>query len=674
MAGKDKLANLAVELSLQNEQFIKAINQSTKRLNDIDRATKSSAKSLKTLEDGFRKIAIAAAAFYSVARAFDVAKDFVVAEESIKNLEASFTALTGSAERGYDMLAGVFRIVNATGAQFDNAASAVQRLTIGLNELGATNAQIEQIATNFIMLGRVGGSSMEDINGALLQFTQGLASGRLQGDELRSIFERLPQVIQLIAKEMEISTGEVRKMGAEGKITADIMANALLGATDQIKADFETLPETVEMVANRIEARWKITQNIISQSVGFGEGFKGFYEGLEDLLAFIDRFAIAYRNVIDELVIYILSRFEEVIRIFNAAGADKILEDIAAIQKELDAYNKEMAKASDLVNELEKGQGELRTELITVTETLSEYDKALIKYGETVLKVTASDLEFIDKVELLEEMFKNGEISLRKYNEELRKLSATTKDAFGERQALDDYKQAVEELNILLAKGLITFSEYMEASTRAFEKFSKTTEKELSEFEKNLQRVAVDGFGDLIDVILDADKSFSEFASNFLKQIAKMIIQQQLLNAVKGTKIGDFFGFAKGGAFASPTGLPQGVYNEPTFFPMPNSRGFHAFAQGGTFGAGVLGEAGAEAIVPLKRGLGGDLGVEASPVNIVVNNTISDTVDVYAESTNKQDGSRQIEILVERKVKDSMSNGSLDRIMSTNYGIKRRAM
>ena len=64
-----------------------------------------------------------------------------------------------------------------------------------------------QIAENFIKLGRVSGTAMADINGALIQFTQGLASGRLQGDELRSIFERLPQVIQLIAKEMGIATG-----------------------------------------------------------------------------------------------------------------------------------------------------------------------------------------------------------------------------------------------------------------------------------------------------------------------------------------------------------------------------------------------------------------------------------------------------------------------------------
>ena len=107
---------------------------------------------------------------------------------------------------------------------------------------------------------------------------------------------------------------------------------------------------------------------------------------------------------------------------------------------------------------------------------------------------------------------------------------------------------------------------------------------------------------------------------------------------------------------------------------MPESNGLTAFAQGGTFGTGVLGEAGAEAIVPLKRGGNGELGVQSSPVNITVNNTMSETADVYAQSTVKEDGSKQIEIMVERKVKESMTNGSLDKSFSSNYGLKRRAM
>ena len=86
MAGKSKLANLAVELSLQNQQFIKSINASNKKLEDISRGTKKASKSLDVMEKGFKAIAVAAAAFYATTRAFGQVKGLVEAEEKIINL------------------------------------------------------------------------------------------------------------------------------------------------------------------------------------------------------------------------------------------------------------------------------------------------------------------------------------------------------------------------------------------------------------------------------------------------------------------------------------------------------------------------------------------------------------------------------------------------------------
>ena len=72
---KDKLANLAIELSLQNEQFIKAIGQSTKRLEQINQGTKKAAQSLNVMERGFKAITIAAAAFTQLPEVLILPKD-----------------------------------------------------------------------------------------------------------------------------------------------------------------------------------------------------------------------------------------------------------------------------------------------------------------------------------------------------------------------------------------------------------------------------------------------------------------------------------------------------------------------------------------------------------------------------------------------------------------------
>jgi hypothetical protein len=181
------------------------------------------------------------------------------------------------------------------------------------------------------------------------------------------------------------------------------------------------------------------------------------------------------------------------------------------------------------------------------------------------------------------------------------------------------------------------------------------------------------GVAGLVDVIGSADKSFREFAANFLKQIAKMIAQQIILNSLKST-FPSFFNSAHGNAFTGRTGLPQGIYPPVAggwMFPMQGVRPMN-FAFGGTIGR--LAEAGrAEAIVPLVRH-GGDLGVKASPVNIIVNNTASNDTKVEIKETNRPDGGKDISFLVRRELATAMGDGSMDRQMRSVYGLRRQGV
>ena len=85
---------------------------------------------------------------------------------------------------------------------------------------------------------------------------------------------------------------------------------------------------------------------------------------------------------------------------------------------------------------------------------------------------------------------------------------------------------------------------------------------------------------------------------------------------------------------------------------------------------GVAGEAGPEAVVPLQRTASGDLGVAAAPVTVNVYNSAG--ADVTQKVRDNSDGSRAIDIYVERKVQEVMSNGSMDRTMRSSYGLTRQ--
>lgn len=95
---------------------------------------------------------------------------------------------------------------------------------------------------------------------ALVQLTQGLASGTLRGEELNSVLEQTPMIAQTIAEYMGVTIGEMREPGSEGKVTAEVVKNAMLGAAEETNAQFEQMPMTWAQV-------WTMFQNVAIQAL-----------------------------------------------------------------------------------------------------------------------------------------------------------------------------------------------------------------------------------------------------------------------------------------------------------------------------------------------------------------------------------------------------------------------
>ena len=90
----------------------------------------------------------------------------------------------------------------------------------------------------------IGGAGAQEQSAAMLQLTQAMASGVLRGEELNSIFENAPGIIQSIAKYLDVPIGQIRTMASEGQITADIVKNAMFEAADDIERNFSNMPKT----------------------------------------------------------------------------------------------------------------------------------------------------------------------------------------------------------------------------------------------------------------------------------------------------------------------------------------------------------------------------------------------------------------------------------------------
>jgi lambda family phage tail tape measure protein len=135
-------------------------------------------------------------------------------------------------------------------------AEAVVRFTNATKELGVSQRQVLDFTTTLNKAIVLSGASTAEATNGLIQLSQGLASGALRGDELRSVLENLPTVADVIAKGMGKTRGELRKLGAEGKITAKEVFEAFVKAGPEIEQKFGKVMPTIaqQMIMVKNEA------------------------------------------------------------------------------------------------------------------------------------------------------------------------------------------------------------------------------------------------------------------------------------------------------------------------------------------------------------------------------------------------------------------------------------
>lgn len=137
---------------------------------------------------------------------------------------------------------------------FIEMADVVARFGNNAGDAFGSSAEVVAFANLVQKQMTIAGASTEESSNAILQLSQALGSGVLRGDELNSIFEQAPNLIQSIADYLEVPLGEIREMASEGEITADIVKNAIFASADEINEKFEEMPMTWAQI-------WQMMQN-----------------------------------------------------------------------------------------------------------------------------------------------------------------------------------------------------------------------------------------------------------------------------------------------------------------------------------------------------------------------------------------------------------------------------
>lgn len=165
--------------------------------------------------------------------------------DSITNISNRLVTISKDAGDASRQFAALAAIAIDTRSSFEGVSAVYNKMMMSSKTLGISQKDAAGYTRTLAEALALTGATTAEANSVLLQFSQGLSSGRFQGDELRAILEGNIVIVQALAKEMGVSTTQIKQLGSEGKITAGVMLNALKNSADEISASFAKMTPTI---------------------------------------------------------------------------------------------------------------------------------------------------------------------------------------------------------------------------------------------------------------------------------------------------------------------------------------------------------------------------------------------------------------------------------------------
>ncbi|WP_432462306.1 tape measure protein [Enterobacter hormaechei] len=278
----EKAGEIYYDIEADVSGLLKAQGKANKSLDSIGNSATNAAKKMDELQTNINRVAGAIAASLVV----DWGKAFLVAADNMSQLNARIERLTGSAATASQTMQNLMRISSATGGSLQDTAKLWETLSTALRDTGATNGQIIQLTETLQKIGRIGGSSTEEMANALRQFGQSISSGTVRAEEFNSILEQMPELARQIAAGMGVSIGELRQLMLDGKLTAEDALNAIQKQTGSVNAEFEKLPRTLSQANTALTNSFLSMIDSVNQATGASTGLVAV---IDSMTAALDR-------------------------------------------------------------------------------------------------------------------------------------------------------------------------------------------------------------------------------------------------------------------------------------------------------------------------------------------------------------------------------------------------
>ncbi|EPL6284602.1 tape measure protein [Klebsiella pneumoniae] len=222
------------------------------RLDLMERGFDKTSRSIDTTErsmSSLSRVAVALTTALSVQQVAEYADAWATVNNKLSNSLRPSEQLADVTER-------VFNITQQTRSSLDATASLYARLERATRQYGTSAGDLAKLTTIINQGFVVSGATAQEAENAIIQLSQGLASGALRGEEFNSVNEQGNRLIVALADSMGVSIGQMRNMAAQGKLTTDVVVNGLLSQGSVIGAEFAntttTISQALQVAGNNI--------------------------------------------------------------------------------------------------------------------------------------------------------------------------------------------------------------------------------------------------------------------------------------------------------------------------------------------------------------------------------------------------------------------------------------
>lgn len=232
-----------------------AIDEMSRRVSRGGRNLDQAATDAEGLARQLRQLKSVAGAVTGLTLGAGLLHSLAGVSDEYTSLAARIRLVSSSNENAATTFNSVSQLASATGQHIAATAELYTRMARSLKG-AASQTELLRVTETISKAAVVSGATAQESTAAIIQLSQGLASGTLRGEEFNSVSEQMPRIMEMLEKSLRVTRGELRKMAQDGKLTTDIVFRALKESAQDIDAEFSQMPVTIGRAVTELSNAW----------------------------------------------------------------------------------------------------------------------------------------------------------------------------------------------------------------------------------------------------------------------------------------------------------------------------------------------------------------------------------------------------------------------------------